>query len=145
MSELEDFVRSITARHVEADTALHNGDVALRKAMWSSNEPVTLFGAMKNITELAELGPAFDWLASQFSNCSQFEFEIVAAGVSGDLAYTVAYEHTTAAFGKEPARSYTLRVTHAYRREDGEWKVVHRHADVLADVGGSPPGGSGRP
>ena len=25
---------------------------------------------------------------------------------------------------------YTLRVTHVYRREDGDWKIVHRHADA---------------
>ncbi len=24
-----------------------------------------------------------------------------------------------------------LRVTHVYRRENGEWKIVHRHADTL--------------
>jgi ketosteroid isomerase-like protein len=25
-----------------------------------------------------------------------------------------------------------LRVTQIYRREDGEWKLVHRHGDELA-------------
>jgi ketosteroid isomerase-like protein len=29
-------------------------------------------------------------------------------------------------------------VTHVYRREDGEWKIVHRHGD-LAPVDESPP------
>ena len=23
----------------------------------------------------------------------------------------------------------TLRVTHVYRRENGQWKIVHRHGD----------------
>jgi ketosteroid isomerase-like protein len=33
-----------------------------------------------------------------------------------------------------PVEPWTLRVTHVYRREDGEWKIVHRHADhVPAD------------
>jgi ketosteroid isomerase-like protein len=27
-------------------------------------------------------------------------------------------------------RQYTLRATHVWRREDGEWKIVHRHGDV---------------
>ena len=25
--------------------------------------------------------------------------------------------------------TYTLRTTHVYRREDSEWKIVHRHSD----------------
>ena len=43
----------------------------------------------------------------------------------------MGYEHTTATVNGVP-QSYTLRVTHVYRREDGEWKVVHRHGDQLA-------------
>lgn len=35
----------------------------------------------------------------------------------------------TAAPGDVPP--YTLRVTQIYRREDGDWKVVHRHGDHL--------------
>jgi ketosteroid isomerase-like protein len=33
---------------------------------------------------------------------------------------------------------YTLRVTHAYRREDGDWKIVHRHGDGLTVEPGAP-------
>jgi hypothetical protein len=29
-----------------------------------------------------------------------------------------------------PAEPHTVRVTHVYRREKGEWKIVHRHGDV---------------
>jgi ketosteroid isomerase-like protein len=35
----------VLPRLLAADTALHNGDAAPRKAMWSTTEPVTLFGA----------------------------------------------------------------------------------------------------
>ncbi|MFF1253511.1 hypothetical protein ACFVYC_13555 [Pseudarthrobacter sp. NPDC058329] len=28
-------------------------------------------------------------------------------------------------------RSYVLRATQAYRREDGEWRVAHRHGDTV--------------
>jgi ketosteroid isomerase-like protein len=55
---------------------------------------------------------------------------LVAADVVGDMAYTVGYEHTQASVVGEP-RSYTLRSTQIYRREDGEWKVAHRHADEV--------------
>ena len=46
------------------------------------------------------------------------------------MAYTVGYEHARASVNGEP-RQYSLRVTQVYRREDGEWKVAHRHADTL--------------
>jgi hypothetical protein len=54
----------------------------------------------------------------------------VAADVSGDLAYTVGYEHCLRSLDGGPVESATLRVTHIYRREDGEWKIVHRHGDT---------------
>ncbi len=28
-----------------------------------------------------------------------------------------------------PLARYTLRITHVYRREGGEWKVVHEHSN----------------
>jgi hypothetical protein len=40
-----------------------------------------------------------------------------------------AFEHSTTSVYGEP-RQYTLRATHVWRREDGEWKIVHRHGDV---------------
>jgi hypothetical protein len=55
--------------------------------------------------------------------------QIIAASASGDLAYIVALEHTTASVKGAPAQPYVLRVTTVFRREDGEWKVVHRHGD----------------
>jgi hypothetical protein len=31
--------------------------------------------------------------------------------------------------GDGEPRQYRLRATHVWRREDGEWKIVHRHGD----------------
>jgi ketosteroid isomerase-like protein len=120
-------------RLTAADTALHNGDAALRKAMWSTTEPVTLFGAAMMTTGWPQIEATFDQLASRFSDCTAFDIEMVAADVSGNLAYLVAFEHTTAAIGGDSPAPYTLRVTTIFRREAGEWKVVHRHADPLPD------------
>jgi ketosteroid isomerase-like protein len=52
--------------------------------------------------------------------------------VVGDMAYTAGFEHTSALVDGEP-RSYTLRATQVYRREAGEWRVAHRHADSITE------------
>jgi ketosteroid isomerase-like protein len=133
VSETEAFLASMLPRLLAADTALHNGDAAGRKAMWSTTEPVTLYGAAMMTTGCPAIEATFDQLAARFSDCASFDIEVVAAGVSGDLAYLVAFEHTTASIGGDPPAPYTLRVTSIFRREAGIWKVVHRHADHLLD------------
>jgi hypothetical protein len=45
MSELDDFRTTVLARQVEAENALYNGDPALLIEIWSTQDPVTLFGA----------------------------------------------------------------------------------------------------
>jgi ketosteroid isomerase-like protein len=121
----------------QAEIALHNGDAAPRIAMWSRNDPVTLFGAALSGGGWAEIGPVFERLGSSFSNCTSYQNEVVAAGASGDLAYIVAFEHTTASIKGAPPQPYVLRVTTVFRREDGEWKVVHRHADPASEAAGA--------
>ena len=34
---------------------------------------------------------------------------------------------------EEVAELFTLRATQVYRREDGEWKVTHRHGDTVTE------------
>lgn len=135
MSERDDFLTSVLPRLNEVDTALHNGDANPRLALWATREPVTVFGALLSVSGRDEIASAFEWLARRFSNCESFEYEVVAADASGDLGYIVGLEHTTASVGGAPPAPYSLRVTTVLRREDGEWKVVHRHADPVPDSG----------
>lgn len=135
MTETEQFLATMGPRITAAETALHNGDSGPRIAMWSRAEPLTLFGAAISGRGWGEIGPIFGTLGQQFSGCLSYQNQIVAAEASGDLAYTVALEHTTASVNGAEPRPYVLRVTTIFRREDGEWKVVHRHANAAADPG----------
>ena len=76
-----------------------------------------------------QVGGTFGWLASTFSNFRSYDMEILAADARGDLAYTVAIERQVSSINNRPVELHTLRVTQIYRREDGDWKVVHRHGD----------------
>lgn len=130
MSERDDFMAWIGSRLNDAEIALHNGDAAPRFAICSRNEPVTVLGAWMTGNGPDEVGYIFRQLEASFSDCTSYSHEVIAADVIGDMAYTVGYEHTSASVNGEP-RDYTLRVTQVYRREDGEWRVAHRHADTL--------------
>lgn len=79
--------------------ALHEGDAEPRKAVWSSHEPVTLFGAEVERTGRPEIESTFDWVASRFEGCRSFDYDVVAADASGNLGYLVAYERVTATVG----------------------------------------------
>jgi ketosteroid isomerase-like protein len=134
MNERERFLEWERSRLRDAEEALHNGDAAPRLAIWSTNDPVTVLGAWKSANGQKEVRELFRDLEATFSDCRSYSFELVAADVIGDMAYTVGYEHTEASVRGEPRR-YTLRATQIYRREDGEWRVAHRHADTMPEAG----------
>ena len=132
MSERDEFLNAVLPRMKEVDTALHNGDAGPRMAFWSHEDPLTLFGALFEASGWPEISPVFERLASRFSDGS-YDVEVIAAGASGDLGYIAAIEHSTASVAGAAPEAYELRVTTVLRREHGEWRVVHRHADPVPD------------
>ncbi|WP_306933187.1 nuclear transport factor 2 family protein [Streptomyces luteogriseus] len=130
MTDRDDFLGWVTTALYEAELAMHNGDAAPRRALWSRNEPVSVLGAWRNAYGQQELNELFTTLGRSFSDCTSYVFELQAYDVAGDMAYTAGLEHTSASVDGEP-RTYTLRATQVYRREEGEWRVTHRHGDAV--------------
>ena len=130
MSDHDDFLPWVRSALYDAEVALHNGDASPRRALWSDKEPVSILGAWRSAYGPHELDELFSLLETSFSDCTSYTFELQACDVVGDMAYTVGLEHTSTSVDGEP-RTYTLRATQVYRREDCEWKVVHRHADTV--------------
>ena len=94
MTAVEDFLQATMPRLIDAELSLHRGNVAGRLAMWSAHDPVTLFGAAApSKSGWDQVEPVFGSLAALFAACNTYDLELVAAGASGDLAYTVAHEH----------------------------------------------------
>jgi ketosteroid isomerase-like protein len=132
MTERDEFRAWVEGALYDAELALHNGDAAPRRSLWSRNEPVSVLGAWRNATGQQEIDELFIALAHSFSDCTSYAFELQAYDVVGDMAYTAGLEHTSAAVAGQH-RTYTLRATQVYRRETGEWKVAHRHADTVVE------------
>lgn len=130
MTHSDDILTWIRTTLHDAELAIHDGDAGPRRAIWSREEPVSVLGAWRNAHGRQELEDLFTALATRFSDCTSYVFELLAYDVVGDMAYTAGLEHTSASVDGEP-RSYVLRATQVYRREGGEWKVTHRHADTV--------------
>lgn len=132
MTDRDDFLEWVATALYEAELALHNGDAAPRRALWSRNEPVSVLGAWRNAYGQQELDELFTTLGRSFSDCTSYVFELQACDVVGDMAYTAGLEHTSASVDGVP-RTYTLRATQVYRREEGRWRVAHRHGDAVSE------------
>jgi ketosteroid isomerase-like protein len=132
MSDRDDFLTWVETALYQAEVALHNGDAGPRRAIWSRSEPISVLGAWRNAYGQRELEQLFTSLAASFSDCTSYRFELQAFDVVGDMAYTAGLEHSSVSVDGQP-RSYTLRATQVYRREDGEWKVAHRHGDTVTE------------
>jgi ketosteroid isomerase-like protein len=64
----------------------------------------------------------------------EFDIEVLASGESGDLAYVVTLERSRfrpdASAGVQTGFT---RVTQIFRREQGHWRLLHRHMDHLPE------------
>jgi ketosteroid isomerase-like protein len=125
------------SREQAAEAAMMLGDPEPYKALWSHGDDVSLFGAFGPCKKgWHQLEKTFDWVASRYrGGVVTDEYEVVHEGA--DLAYTVGYEIGDVVLDGAPTRQ-RLRVTQIYRREDGEWHLVHRHGD-FAPADQSPP------
>lgn len=130
MGDREEFLYWVDRDLVDAERAMFNGDDGPRRAIWSHDGSVSVLGAWKNAVGRAELVEAFEVLSGSFTDCTDYHLDLIAFDVVGDMAYTVGFERVSTSIDGKP-RTFTLRATQVYRREDGEWRVVHRHADSV--------------
>jgi ketosteroid isomerase-like protein len=122
------------ARFEAAISGFINGDAKSWKAIASHRDDVTIMGAWGAYEKgWSEAEPRYDWAASRFRDSgAKVNVEYLASGESGDLAYTVAIERSAVRVIDQPeAAPMALRVTHIFRRENGTWRMIHRHADPI--------------
>lgn len=126
------------AREQAAEAAICRGDPQPFNALWSRAEDVSLFGAFGPCKKgWAQVTKTVDWVASRYRDGTvSADYEVVHEGA--DLAYTVGYEIADLVLDGTPNTHQRLRVTQIYRREQDQWRLVHRHGD-FAPVDQSPP------
>jgi ketosteroid isomerase-like protein len=129
----EDFLsrrESISAEYI-------NGDADSLLGVSTSTDPATFFppsGA--RIRGADRVNAANEDGAQAFSPGSSGRFEILQSWSSGDLGFWAGIQHAEVMLqGKDVPVAMQLRTTEVFRREDGDWKLVHRHADMLEPEG----------
>jgi ketosteroid isomerase-like protein len=133
---IEPDFRTFLARWEDAQSHFSNGDPTLWKQNSSQSEDATIFGAFGGYEKgWNEVGPRYDWAASQFRESGakkQIEYLNTASG--GEFAFSVAIERDGVRVGdQDKPAPRALRVTQIFRKEKGEWKLLHRHADPLVE------------
>jgi ketosteroid isomerase-like protein len=93
---------------------------SLRSGVWGSSEK-----GQKAVTNTCR------WIGSRYaSGTGPVDVGQAAVASGQDLAYTVGFERGPVSIDGGPVREMAMRVTQVYRRVDGGWKLVHRHADL---------------
>ena len=69
--------------------------------------------------------------ADGFQPGGRSRFAILQKGESGDIGFWTGFQVATVKPASRPGPiDMRIRVTEVFRRTDGEWKLVHRHADL---------------
>lgn len=129
----EDFDQVIEQFH-QVGNEFHKGNAEAALMMWSEREDVSLANPLlgppvrgrKQIVEIVERA------ASNYREGEPVKFENVVKVVTPELAFIVEVERSRAKVGgRQDLTTIVLRATTIFRREDGVWKIVHRHADPI--------------
>jgi hypothetical protein len=108
-----------------------NGDPTTWNQHVSRTANGSILGGFGGYEIGGQVDARYAWAASQFEESgAKVRVEYLSTVVAGDLAYTVSIERSQVRIrGKAAPIPMALRATHAFRREDGQWKLLHRHAD----------------
>ena len=107
--------------------------------LWSHADDVSLMGGVGGHQVGIEQVSALLTAAAKTLNYETWSAENLVTGFGDTLGFTVELERLTRQKDGE-LEEMSLRATSIYRREDGAWKVIHRHGDGLVIVEIDPEG-----
>ncbi len=125
----EDEVRNTSAKFYAAMNRMVDGDASRLADVWSHSDTVTTMhpigGEQVGWTEVRE---SFEQVAG-VASAGRVELADQRVEVGGELAYEVGVERGQVTLAGESIQ-IEHRVTNVYRREQGQWRMVHHHTDI---------------
>jgi ketosteroid isomerase-like protein len=111
------------------------GDPNVQKPLWSRSDDVTLANPLgPPVKDFEPMWRHAETASALISGGEDYRFDVISVVETADLAYEVGIESNRLRLGDALEKvPVSLRVTTVFRREDGEWKIVHRHADPITE------------
>jgi NAD(P)H-dependent FMN reductase/ketosteroid isomerase-like protein len=128
----EDF-RSFLARRDEIARAYVNGDGAPLEAITAHTGSASFFPPMGGVEQgTGAVDARYQKDVKVFMPGGQSQLEVLQSG-DGDIGFWTGFQKATVKMrGASEAREMKLRITEVFRRINGAWKLIHRHADTLS-------------
>ncbi|MEA2521749.1 MAG: hypothetical protein QOI81_1395 [Actinomycetota bacterium] len=113
--------------------AFVKGDPEPKKRLFSRRDDVTLANPLGPPARgWNQVEQTLERAASQLREGEAIGFERISEYATADLGYILEIERYRGKVGDvDEIAPNSLRVTTIFRREDGEWRIVHRHADPI--------------
>ena len=128
----DDFAQFMKTRE-QASAEYIAGNVVPLTAIASRHDPASFMPPSGAVVSGADaVTRAYAEGAKQFRPGSRGRFEVIQSGATGDLGFWTGLHYAEVSIqGRDGLVPMVLRATEIFRRENGAWKLVHRHADFL--------------
>lgn len=129
----EQGVREAIERLHAATSRAAAGDAGPIKALYSHRDDATAFYGWGGYeVGWPQVAARWDWAAERFAGGDPVTYQPLTTVIADGLAYTTEIETWRVRLaGTDRPVEWSNRVTHVLRLEDGEWRLVHRHANRL--------------
>lgn len=124
-------IEHATARFYECLNSMFTGDTSAMKQVWSHSDDVTYMGPDGGI-EIGWKQVEVKWeTQAQLKLGGEVVAEEIHVTLAGDMAVVQCREvgHNLDAQGRP--LEVSIRATNVFRKENGTWKMVGHHTDVL--------------
>jgi len=125
-------VAALIRLSADSQAALLRGDIAGYRALVAHTDDYTLMspfgGTPTHGADMTE--ERWEAVGRYFRN-GALKLEIVQSYATEDMVVLALIEWVHGEVGDLPAQDWPLRVTLVYRRDNGQWRLAHRHADSL--------------
>lgn len=115
----------------QAALAYCQGEASLINALATDSDPASFFGPDGHVLQGPDsIKAAYEKGAALFGPKGTGRLEIIQCEAEADVGYWCGLQHAEVQMDGKSV-FMILRINELFRREDDEWKLVHRHADML--------------